>query len=422
MPRVNIELVAGTQQFELAMRKSQSEVAKLAAGIAQADARISKANATIAKASAVIATSDASAAKANATIASLGTSAERTSVQLNAMGAAGTKAGLHMVSGMQASSAAIRVMEGGMTNNLRAVERFVSGTLGLGPILQKIFPVVGALAFTGLMVKLGTEVYNFFKNMEAGPARIANAFRELNAPIEKTNDELRVTNDRLANDIAKLEGKRQNTLALALDEAKVAADSLADALEKDLKSLNKLLSEENIGALKGFFTNQASTTALRDYLGGEKGFTGFASDIAGIDEKGREKIGAAKTEPEKRDATIALNTELEKKYGEAIGFVSQKLKEAETQQAARDEALKRSARGEIGTAAAPLAIPEDQSSYIGLARGALRTLRAGPQRPPTGNTSPSSTPRTCPTPPDRSTPFLPIPASLARRSTNSASP
>jgi hypothetical protein len=117
MPRVNIELVAGTQQFELAMRKSQSEVAKLAAGIAQADARISKANATIAKASAVIATSDASAAKANATIASLGTSAERTSVQLNAMGAAGTKAGLHMVSGMQASSAAIRVMEGGMTNN-----------------------------------------------------------------------------------------------------------------------------------------------------------------------------------------------------------------------------------------------------------------------------------------------------------------
>jgi hypothetical protein len=60
--------------------------------------------------------------------------------------------------------------------------------------------------------------------------------------------------DRLTNDIAKLEGKRQNNLQLALDEARVTADHLAESLEKDLTAINKLLKDENINAFKGFFT------------------------------------------------------------------------------------------------------------------------------------------------------------------------
>jgi len=39
-------------------------------------------------------------------------------------------------------------------------------------------------------------------------------------------------NDRLENDIAKLEGKRQNTLKSALDDAREAADDLAKSLDK----------------------------------------------------------------------------------------------------------------------------------------------------------------------------------------------
>src|ERR1700728_1184228 len=190
------------------------------------------------------------------------------------------------VSGMQATSAAVRVLEGGLTNNLRAVERFAAGTLKLGPILQAAFPLIGGLAFAGLVVSIGEKVYEFFKKASEGPARIANAFRELNAPLKLTNDELRVANDRLTNDIAKLEGRRQNTLALALDEARVAADKLADSLEKDLKDLNKLLKEENVNALKGFFTDQASTTALRQQIGGRTGIGGFTGEVADINDKG----------------------------------------------------------------------------------------------------------------------------------------
>ena len=46
------------------------------------------------------------------------------------------------VSSMQASSAAIRTLEGGMTNNIRAVERFISTIPGVGKALQAIFPAV----------------------------------------------------------------------------------------------------------------------------------------------------------------------------------------------------------------------------------------------------------------------------------------
>src|SRR4051812_23903037 len=178
----------------------------------------------------------------------------------------GTEAKKHSESGiseMRATSAAFKTLEGHITNNFRAADAFAEHMLGLGPILQKAFPLVGAIAFAGMLYEIGQKAYEFWKKMQEGPERVANAFREMNAPLRITNDELRVTNDRLDNDIAKLEGHRQNTLKLALDEARLAADKLAESIEKDLKGLNKLLKEENINAFEGFFTHQASTSKLR---------------------------------------------------------------------------------------------------------------------------------------------------------------
>src|ERR1035441_3389508 len=43
-------------------------------------------------------------------------------------------------------------MEGTWTNNLRASERFLANVLGLGPILQKAFPIIGGLDFVGMTV------------------------------------------------------------------------------------------------------------------------------------------------------------------------------------------------------------------------------------------------------------------------------
>ncbi len=162
----------------------------------------------------------------------------------NSAGSAGRKViemGHASVTGVQATTGALRVLEGGYTNNLRAAERFTANVLGLGPILQKAFPLIGAIAFTGLIIRLGQEIQKFYTEMRDAPEKVAAAFRDLNAPLKLTNDEMLVTNDRLRNQIALLEGRRQNTLKLALDEIAVSADKLADSLNKGLESLNKLL-------------------------------------------------------------------------------------------------------------------------------------------------------------------------------------
>jgi len=63
--------------------------------------------------------------------------------------------------------------------------------------------------------------------MRTAPERMSNAFRDVSAPLRQASDELAVANARLQNDIDKLQGKRENFLALALAEARVAADKLA---------------------------------------------------------------------------------------------------------------------------------------------------------------------------------------------------
>lgn len=175
--------------------------------------------------------------------------------------------GTHGVSGVQAVSGALRVLEGNLTNNLRAAENFIAKTLGLGEVLKAAFPVVGAIALGGVLselVKRAGEAYEGFVKLQEAPKRISQSFQDITAPLRVANDQLAVTNDRLENQIAKLEGRRQNSLKLMLDEARLSADTLAEASNRDLKEVQKLLETEQIGAFKGFFTNIASTTGLTD--------------------------------------------------------------------------------------------------------------------------------------------------------------
>src|SRR5271157_5734698 len=112
----------------------------------------------------------------------------------------------------KAVSAAMKTLEGNFTNNKRAADAFVSMIPGMGTALKAAFPVIGAVAFAGVLAEVGTKVRDFFKEMEDGPKKIANAFRDIQGPLQLTNDALEITNARLENDIAKLEGKHENTL------------------------------------------------------------------------------------------------------------------------------------------------------------------------------------------------------------------
>lgn len=189
--------------------------------------------------------------------------------------------GAHSVSSMQATSGALRDLQGNFTNNIRASERFIATTLGLGPVLQAAFPLIGGLAFGGMLVEMGTKVYEFFKSMSDAPEKIGAAFREVNAPIRSTTDALHVANDRLQMDIDKLQGRRTNTLALTMDEARASVDKLFDSVEKTFGAVGKLLQANATTFVQRMISGAASSDKdLLKLMVGESGAGGIGLDLA----------------------------------------------------------------------------------------------------------------------------------------------
>lgn len=230
---------------------------------------------------------------------------EKSNAKLQQFGKGASESGGQLVSSMQASSAAIRLLENPLGNNIRAVERFISLLPGMGKLLQAAFPLVGLLAFGDIFVRMGGEALKFFRDMEQAPQKMTLAFRELNAPIKLTNDELILADDRLKNSIAKLEGKPQNGIKEALDEARVAADKLSDSLDKDLDHLQKVMKENAPGFLQSILALSPGTSKADDRA-----------------QKLRLQLGDDAGNPEKQKA--AIETELGNVVSDIQGVAKQK--------------------------------------------------------------------------------------------------
>lgn len=268
---------------------------------------------------------------------------DRSNAKLREFGRTAKEAGGHGVTSVQAISGGLRVLEGGLNNNLRAAERFIASFRVLGDLAQKAFPLIGGIAFLGLVAKMSEEVTKFYTTMRDAPEKIRGSFAELTSGLKKTNDELDLTNARLENDIAKLEGKRQNTLKIALDEARVAADNLTQSLDKSLDSLNKVLEENKSGIWSQIF-GRISDKGLREELGGKTGLGGFRSEIRDINTSGRSDIEAAVNRKDQAgvDAAIkALKDKLGGKYSEMLAALDKQI------QAAKDDAVFSAKRSQV---------------------------------------------------------------------------
>lgn len=227
------------------------------------------------------------------------------------------------------ATAAFRTLDGAFP--IRSAANFATQVLKLGPILSAAFPVVGALAFGHVLVDMGKHVYDFFKDMEEAPKKIRDAFAEVSGPLHQTNDELRIANDQLDIDIAKLEGRPQNTLKLALDEAAKSAELLGDALEKDLKSIEKIFKDNKTGTFQKWFFGTADTTDI------EKRNEKLQNDIHDAQEKlrtsTRQNRARFATDPkgakEAQDAADKAFRETTKKlYKDAIEYTNGILNES----------------------------------------------------------------------------------------------
>ncbi len=174
-----------------------------------------------------------------------------------------------------------------------------------------------------MVIELGGKVAQFFRDAGTGAEKMRGAFREFEAPVRSANDALQVSSDRLQAEIDKLEGKRTNTLKLALDEAVVSADDLATALDRDLKGFNKLLFEQNDNTLRKVLGG--GTTGVQKMFGGETGFGGFAGSISAITDAGQGQLAAAAKSGDKgasEAAQLKLKTDLLKEYGRQLELVN----------------------------------------------------------------------------------------------------
>jgi len=172
------------------------------------------------------------------------------------------------VSNTQAASAAIRIMEGDLSNLVRAAERFVGQSRVLSGALKAAFPVIGAAAIVGVIGEGISKLVKFIETANKVPQVLSEGFAAMNLSQQTTTDELTKSNHQLENQIAILQGKPVNNLALALDDSRLAADKLAESLQRDRNQVASLLKDNAVSLLGGVFTHQgrtAGTAGLANY-------------------------------------------------------------------------------------------------------------------------------------------------------------
>jgi hypothetical protein len=196
------------------------------------------------------------------------------------------------VSETKATTAGIKAMEGGFANSNRAAASFITTVLGGGQAMQAIFPLVGGLAFAGMLVTVGEKVYDFFKKIQEAPEKAAGAFSALGASLRMQNSELDLQNAKLEHEISILQGKQPNGLLVALAEARVESDKLSKSLEKNIEDLYKLLKEQDLGWFAKLTSGLSGTGDIQKLLGGLTGSGGYMASLRDINNREDASLGA----------------------------------------------------------------------------------------------------------------------------------
>ena len=197
---------------------------------------------------------------------------------VNELAAANSHQSHEAVSGVQATSAAIRGIEG--SGGIRAIENFISKTLGLGPAMQAIFPLVGGFMFGKMLLDVGEKVVEVESKAAHAAETIKAGFDEQHAKAAVTIDDLTVQADKLQDNIDKLAGHPGNGLQTALDEARRYADKLQESLRADNKELQALFKENSVGKFGSLLSGVASTGKQEEELLADR--TGLTKAVARI--------------------------------------------------------------------------------------------------------------------------------------------
>lgn len=152
---------------------------------------------------------------------------------------------------------------------LRAAENFASQFDGFNKIATIAFPILGAATFATEIAHGVAELKEMYDTAKAIPTALSEGFEQVNAPLMLEVDNLRKSNDELEISIAHLEHQPANTLALALDEARINADKLAASANAAAANIKTLLDQNKVGFFGAAFLGESPTSVVADPLNGK---------------------------------------------------------------------------------------------------------------------------------------------------------
>lgn len=268
------------------------------------------------------------------------------------------------------------LLEGRQANAIAEMSNELISLQGSAAIIGGVVTGVAGIGFAAY------EAVKGLRELEEQPAKLAAQFSRFLDSNKASNDELLVTNDRLENTIAKMEHRPQNNLKLMLDESAVAADKLADRLDKSLQAFTKLVEESKPGwaaQIVGFLHGGIQgADDIKELIGGKSGFGGMIANVYGITTKGGDPTAALSNYRGQVQnlldvAENAKNFQAGRKYRTDLGPI-----ETTANQDSRIEIL-RALQGEIDSQVKTYAL-EKQNSAASKRAADLQERQAGASR------------------------------------------
>lgn len=184
--------------------------------------------------------------------------------QLDVFAGKAAATGKTTASSMIAGSAAAKELSGHFENNTRGAVKFPTTLPGVGNALKAAFPLIGGLAFAGMLVGIGTQIAEFVKKANAMPQAIREGFAALNLEQKASIDSTVVLTDKLisAHNAFLHISDTDNATKTALDEATESADKFAAACVAANAKVQELLDKNSSGIFMSLITGQTYTGAV----------------------------------------------------------------------------------------------------------------------------------------------------------------
>jgi hypothetical protein len=268
------------------------------------------------------------------------------------------------------------MLEARHATTLLAEEFGVHLPRGLTMFISSLGPVAGAMeaAFPYLAIIAGiTLLIEHLDKMKSAAQEVgekAAAWQKLKDASEEYGDSLRVTNERLKQELNLLNGGMTNSLAMALKEAAVQADQLAGHLQEDLDKAMKLVEGQQVGLWSRILGQEGSSDIT------EKLRSDFDAAKQAI-EQGKEQIRQASESGNAssvQSAETSARVNAQKNYGNMIVWVGQQLDKANSEQQKFHDQAAAVANATMDSVGEISGAYSDQTKRIAILKGALSAL------------------------------------------------